>query len=261
MHEPTPAAVRAPPADSLPRKYAALFVVLLVAAAFLALVGAFDTSHGPFAIRLVYWFSIMLIGGLIAVAVLEGVERSGLAADRPWVQGALIVVAISVPETLVVWGLASGLYGLSFDAAGVASIFPQVALVSAAVAVLQALADRAPLQTHAAPEPSHRPLLCARLPHRLRDAELQAVQAEGHYVRVHTDRGSDLLLIRLSQAIGELAGVEGAQTHRSWWVAKAAVTGVRRGGGRARLTLRDGTEAPVSRTYARALREQGWLRP
>ncbi|MNY80677.1 LytTr DNA-binding domain protein [compost metagenome] len=64
--------------------------------------------------------------------------------------------------------------------------------------------------------------------------------------------------MRLSDALKELEGLEGAQTHRSWWVAKGAVRGVTRGEGRATLTLDGALEAPVSRRYARALREAGW---
>ena len=77
-------------------------------------------------------------------------------------------------------------------------------------------------------------------------------------MRLYTDRGTDLILMRLSDALEELDGLEGAQTHRSWWVAKDAVADVSRGDGRASLTLSDGTTAPVSRRYARALREAGW---
>jgi DNA-binding LytR/AlgR family response regulator len=65
--------------------------------------------------------------------------------------------------------------------------------------------------------------------------------------------------MRLADAVAELEGVEGAQTHRSWWVAKDAILDARRGEGRATLNLRGGIEAPVSRTYARSLREAGWF--
>ncbi len=41
----------------------------------------------------------------------------------------------------------------------------------------------------------------------------------------HTDRGSDLILMRLSDALTELKGLEGAQTHRSWWVAAEQLVG------------------------------------
>jgi DNA-binding LytR/AlgR family response regulator len=93
---------------------------------------------------------------------------------------------------------------------------------------------------------------------KLRGASIRAVQAEDHYLRIHTDRGSDLILMRLSDALDELEGLEGSQTHRSWWVARDAVREVARGDGRATLTLDGGLTAPVSRRYARALREAGW---
>ena len=63
----------------------------------------------------------------------------------------------------------------------------------------------------------------------------------------------------LAEALFELEGVEGAQVHRSWWVARAAIAQARRGEGRATLTLKDGSKVPVSRTYARRLRERSWL--
>lgn len=64
--------------------------------------------------------------------------------------------------------------------------------------------------------------------------------------------------MRFSDALDELEGLEGAQTHRSWWVARDAVQAVSRGDGRATLTLEGGLNAPVSRRYAKALRDTGW---
>jgi DNA-binding LytR/AlgR family response regulator len=65
--------------------------------------------------------------------------------------------------------------------------------------------------------------------------------------------------MRLSDAVAELEGIEGARTHRSWWVARDAVTRVEREEGRARLILVDGAAAPVSRAGVRVLREAGWF--
>ena len=53
--------------------------------------------------------------------------------------------------------------------------------------------------------------------------------------------------------------LEGSQTHRSWWVARAAITEVERDNGRATLTLSSGATAPVSRTYLPVLRDKGWV--
>jgi DNA-binding LytR/AlgR family response regulator len=102
------------------------------------------------------------------------------------------------------------------------------------------------------------PAFLERLPLRLRSAELYAIESEDHYLRVHTSAGQELILLRLADAVRELAGVEGLQTHRSWWVAKQGLADVMKGDGRLVLKLKSGAEAPVSRTYAKAVRDAGW---
>ena len=91
------------------------------------------------------------------------------------------------------------------------------------------------------------------------ERDLWAVEAEDHYLRLHTSRGQDLILMRLADAIVELEGIEGARTHRSWWVARDAVVAAERADGRATLTLTGGAKAPVSRAYVKPLREAGWF--
>lgn len=97
-----------------------------------------------------------------------------------------------------------------------------------------------------------------RLPARL-GRKVLCLQMEDHYVRVHTPLGSGLVLMSLAQAIDGLKGVDGEQTHRSWWVARAAVQGVVQDGRNCRLLLVNGIQAPVSRSRLGALRDQGWL--
>lgn len=89
-----------------------------------------------------------------------------------------------------------------------------------------------------------------------RRGRLLALQSDGHYLRVHTDAGSDLVLYRLSDAIRELGAEEGAQVHRSWWVAGRALSDERQ---REVLRLVNGLEVPVSRSFRLAARERGWL--
>jgi hypothetical protein len=87
---------------------------------------------------------------------------------------------------------------------------------------------------------------------------LLAIKAEGHYLQVYTDAGSDLILYRLSDALLELGGEDGAQVHRSWWVAARALAPQRH---RDRLVLTNGVEVPVSRSFLVAARQRGWLTP
>jgi len=107
------------------------------------------------------------------------------------------------------------------------------------------------------PEVPSNPFL-DRLPPAL-GSELLALEMEDHYVRAHTAMGDDLVLMRLRDAMVELDGIEGLQTHRSWWVARSAVEYVRREGRNVKLVLAGGLEAPVSRANVAALKEAGWI--
>lgn len=179
--------------------------------------------------------------------------------SRPWLHIALLTAVVSAPMCLFVWAATGILFeGRLYPVSSLAMLVVPVVTVTAAVCALIVLLGRTPVQTHASPDGAKPAKFVQRMPLRLRAARLIAVQAEDHYLRVHTDQGSDLILMRLSDALTELEGLEGAQTHRSWWVARDAVRGVERGDGRATLELESGLAAPVSRRYARALREAGW---
>jgi len=102
------------------------------------------------------------------------------------------------------------------------------------------------------------PALYRRLPE-AHDGALLRLSAQDHFVQVVTTKARFRVRMRLSDAIAEAAGVAGHATHRSHWVAQAAVAGVRRCGGREVLVLTDGSEVPVSRTYRAALVAAGVL--
>ncbi len=89
-----------------------------------------------------------------------------------------------------------------------------------------------------------------------RRGALLALKADGHYLQVYTDAGSDLILYRLSDALLELGGDDGIQVHRSWWVAQRALSSRRQ---RDRLVLVNGIDVPVSRSFLIAARQRGWL--
>lgn len=99
----------------------------------------------------------------------------------------------------------------------------------------------------------------ARLPGKLDGAVIYSIKAEDHYLSVHTSKGSALILSRLSDAISELEGIEGAQVHRSWWVARDAITDVRRTRNSVSLELKGGVVVPISRSNVKALRASGWI--
>jgi len=234
--------------------------VALAAGALLAFTGAFGMDRMPLAVRLAYWLPVMLLGGLWGHLCSRLIERQVDMDRRPWLTIAALTLTISGPLAVMVWAITGWFFseGQMLVLSDLPGLLIPVTVVTATLSTLNVFLSRTPVQTHAA-LPGARPArFIDRLPFKLRGATIRAVQSEDHYLRIHTDRGSDLILMRLSDALVELEGLEGAQTHRSWWVAKDAVRGVSRGDGRATLTLEDGIEAPVSRRYAKALRAAGW---
>lgn len=88
-----------------------------------------------------------------------------------------------------------------------------------------------------------------------------ALAAEDHYVRVIAAERSALVLMTLAEAAALMPEGSGAQVHRSWWVARSAVTGQQRSGRDVQLVLHGGFAAPVSRSRMAELRALGWISP
>lgn len=116
----------------------------------------------------------------------------------------------------------------------------------------------------ASAEPSaDRDLSAGRLGNRLSATfagPVLALQSEDHYVRVHGPGGSELLFMRLRDAIAEMDGASGQQVHRSWWVADDAIDSVQADGRNRTITLRNGHLAPVARESVARLERSGFLR-
>ena len=257
-----PKAAMTPPAADRRRTFLRGLIVAALGGVFLAVTGAFGSAGASLPLRLVYWVLVMVLGGLWGHLCGLVVSRFVDSDERPWLSIAVMVVVITGPLCVIVWA-ATGLFFAQklYPLAVLPQLIVPVVVITAAVTTLNVFLGRAvPIQTHAAPpETAARPVrFLDRLPLKLKGATIRAVQAEDHYLRIHTDRGSDLILMRLSDAVEELEGLEGAQTHRSWWVAREAVRAVERGDGRATLTLDGGLSAPVSRRYARMLRDAEW---
>jgi hypothetical protein len=249
------------------------FLIASIAAVLMTAVGAFGTSQAPLPTRLAYWLIIMECGAMIGLGASAGIVAWGRLRHRPWLEGLTISVAIAAPLTLVVIGATLAFFGGSApQPATVLRFFGFVWMISAAITAITIATNRSALPAPDAEPPTEepapapppapiavRPRLSDRLPPHLRSAAIHALQAEDHYLRVHTDAGSELILMRLGDAVPELEGVEGARTHRSWWVARAAIREVTRLDGRAELTLPGGVVAPVSRSAYPALRDAGWF--
>ena len=223
----------------------------------IALVIAISSGRGDLE-QALEWLVESVFGAIVGIAVARWLVPASWR-DQAWKAALLIAAAVTLPIAAVVLGLLVGVRHQPLTGPVVLHVLPSVFATSLVMTAIAFLVRRHPTQTHAGLADAPPPKFLARLPAKLAGGELYAVEAEDHYLRLHTSKGQDLILMRLADAIEELEGLEGAQTHRSWWVARAAIQAVERGDGRAVLTLKDGAEAPVSRGYAKALRAAGWF--
>lgn len=230
-----------------------------IAALFLSFSGAFGTDGAPVALRLAYWAGLMIGGSAMGAVTISLIQRFEILETRPLRQGLLIVAIITGPIDLMVFYASTTLFGEPGQTVTFWTYLPQVLIITMAMTALNYATEQRQQTTSSTEGQTETVRFLSRFPAKLKGATLLAVEAEDHYLRLHTDRGSDLILMRLADAIGELDGIEGARTHRSWWVAKAGIVEAARGDGRATLTLKDGTRVPVSRSYASGLREAGWF--
>ena len=243
------------------RTYWQSFAAAAAAGAFLAIVGAFGTGERSLLTRLVYWVPMILVGTGAGFFVALRTMRRPKIGESPALLWAIVTALVALPGTLLVWGYTALILGGPPRSLPV--LFLDVAIVTGAAAALMILINRPGPATRAAPPmPSGAPApvrFLERVPIKLKGSTLYAVEAEDHYLRLRTSKGSDLILMRMADALVELDGIEGAQVHRSWWVARDAVAEVKRADRRVTLVLKDGAEVPVSRPNVSALRESGWI--
>jgi hypothetical protein len=237
-----------------------------------AWLGVYETGALPFHKRTVYWATTMAVGTLTALLAVPFVRLRLMPGQPLALQLGVIAGLISIPVTAcVMWfiGASGGTVGVDV----VPTQFTYVYVISLIMTlgyfgvVRLGLVNWPGLDSFKAADPAPPPAagfagappaFRDRLPDKLKAADIYAVEAEDHYLRAHTSAGSDLILMRLADAIRELSAVEGLQTHRSWWVARAGVAEVVRASGKVMLKLRSGVDAPVSRTYAADVKAAGW---
>ena len=251
-----------PPPAARPQRITPLLLARVAGVAtlvslFFALLAPGGSDALPLTSRIAMFVGYGWLGAGLGIVAVRVAYRLGL-----WRRGWIVTAGVSgllmtPPMWAVVWLLLWPINGHPLPLADLPQMLWDVALYCVGMSYFaMALSWR---RGASADQPPGPPKFLDRVPLKLRGGELWAVEAEDHYLRLHTSKGQDLILMRLADAIDELEGLEGAQVHRSWWVARDAVTDARRGDGRAVLTLKDGSEVPVSRTYARQLRERRWI--
>jgi hypothetical protein len=224
----------------------------------LAEMGPYRTIDAPHPLRLVYWLLAVFGSGLAGILVEHLLERR---VRSLWLRIAAASLIITPGVTLYIYALNALLLDLPRRWWLLPQLAWQVLVVMTLLMTLRGLLWRRVIETRTVvmpPLPEAERDFRLRLSAKRRQARLIAIEAEDHYVRVHTDAGSELVAMRFADAVDDLARAYGHRIHRSWWVAGDAIEAVRwtRPGGEVRLT--GGIVAPVSRSCARALKSAGW---
>ena len=227
-----------------------------------AWVRPFGVDEQTFFARLGYWCGLLVCWFMMmaAVEMLLANQRffRSLASSA---RRALVIGLAAFPMIIIVGAATNALSGWQASVYEVAELYWQIALVGSVVTlVAEAVLPwgtepamlKAPAQELMPSLPEAMSPLVARLPLDIR-GRILCLEMEDHYVRVHTDRGAALVLMRLSDAINEAQPVKGRQVHRSWWVSDEAVEEFERVGRTGMVHLRNGSRAPVSQRYLRSV--------
>ena len=203
---------------------------------FVGVIGPFGSySNGSALVRVAYWVAVMVLGVLIYGTVLRLAHRATRIWRLPaWAGFLAAAVVAAAPMAGVCVLIASQVWPFL-------KLSPLTWYLECLVMGLPLAAGYELLLRRDARRAKER-----GAPPRRFGREVICLQMEDHYVRIHTALGSKLILMRLSDAVAR-TGREGLQVHRSWWVARDAVTEVIRDGRNLRLKLLNGLEVPVAR--------------
>jgi hypothetical protein len=235
------------------RRFALDLLLLFALGLVMAELGPYRTIEAPPLLRTAYWLVAVIGSGLFGIAV-DTLLQSRVRDF--WTRIVVVSLAITPPVTLYIYALNASMLDLPRRPWLLPQLGWQVFVVMLLLMTLRGLAWRRVVETRtvvAPPLPEAERAFRLRLSAKRRGARLIAIEAEDHYVRVHTDAGSELVSMRFAEAVDELAQAYGFRLHRSWWVAAESIESVRwkRSGGEARLA--GGIVAPISRGCARAL--------
>ncbi len=222
------------------------------AAVFLGLVAIFSIV-GPFgsyetmtmAERFTYWTVIMIgIGFFMHIFMTLALRSPHLAKWPGAAKIAIGSLVAAIPGAAIVEFANEVFRPTGIHLTTILRTWMQVSVIGVIVGIVEYL-DWRPQNTK--PSPVRTPI------HKRLSAELGqdivSMSMQDHYVEITTTQGKDLILMRFSDALHEVADLPGFQLHRSHWAATAHAAGVVRKGGKSKLQLSDGRELPISATY------------
>lgn len=230
----------------------------------LGFAGPFGTYPSfPTATRYAFWIGLTLAGVIAVLATDTGLPMHRLRGGL--VRVGAVALLSAIPMTFVVaWTMTQIQQDRAYSPPQLLGLFWGVAAVQLliAYACIKALP---PLPKPLSGDPGaevtqdtsvrYPEFLLSKLPAGS-DSKILALETEDHYLRVHTESGTALILMKMTDAVALLHPELGAQVHRRWWVAAAGVAGMRVQEQKSVLVLTNGKSVPVGRSFAAAARSR-----
>lgn len=213
--------------------------------------GPFETYTMDLATRALYWTLCIGAGWVISVTFILTSERLPVFANwQPILRIVFAIAMAAIPIFLLVVQI-DKIINPNSDIPLSPTMFMNVGVVVILISSVIIMRIK-PRMIKPAPVPDRCTFL-DRLPPTLGSA-LISISSFDHYIEVTTAKGKDLIYMRLSDALEELANYPGQQVHRSHWMSAHAFSGTSRVKGRLMAHLVDGRELPVSRSFGPQVR-------
>ncbi|WP_284245847.1 LytTR family DNA-binding domain-containing protein [Thalassotalea insulae] len=247
-------------------------LVVSVVGMFIGFLAPFGMDSTPLFLSISFWVCTSVCGYLIYMPTTVLGELVLLPfINRHWLRFAISALLASVIMSFVVPILTWLFFYIPLDyASQFWSMLPKAIIIGTALSIATIVKDHIQHQQVIIKESEQKieqiqenddkagqqlQLFIEQLPVEKR-GQLICLEMSDHYLKVHTDKGHHLLLLRFKDALTMLDLVDGMQTHRSWWIAKEAVQSVKRDGRKVILVMINQLEVPVSKTYLDEVKNQ-----
>ena len=247
------------------------YIIVVIVGVFIGFLRPFGMDSLPFHLTILYWVLVCFAGYLLYRPFIEFGERflAKYCSSRI-VRTAISVVVASAVFSLIVPMITWGIFSYETDyRTQYFSIFAKALVIGSALTLVGYVQEYVKMQQDrlaenerkteeiheeiAQQEAIEQQAFIDLLPIEKR-GKLVCLEMSDHYVKVHTDKGHHMLLMRFKDALDRLQNVDGIQTHRSWWVATNQITATTKEGRKQMLVMSNQIKVPVSRTYADAVK-------
>lgn len=230
---------------------------------FVGFLSPFGMDALPLYVSISYWVIICVVGYLVYHPIIDQCDkRCSPFLTSLWQRVAMGAFVASVPMSFLVPLVTTLYFGKSVSmASDFFNVFPKTLVIGGVITIVSLIKEtlveqQAQLEQSPTISDTQLSKFLALLPVEKR-GQLYAFESADHYLKVYTDKGHHLLLMRFKDAVDMLEDYPGLQTHRSWWVAISAVAQVTKENRKTLLILENNLKVPVSKTYADDVKNSG----